>query len=57
MKRFKSARHAQRFLSVHEQIANLFHLRRDHVTAGEYRAARVRAFEVWADTSGVAAAA
>ncbi|WP_328702482.1 IS6 family transposase [Belnapia arida] len=57
MKRFKSARQAQRFLSAHDQIANLFHLRRDHVTASEYRAARLRAFEVWADISGAAAAA
>ena len=39
MKRFKSARHAQRFLSVHDQINNLFHLRRDHVTAAEHRMA------------------
>src|ERR687894_1600816 len=54
MKRFKSPRQAQRFLSAHDQIDNLFHLRRDHVTASEYRAARVRAFEVWADISGVA---
>src|SRR3954449_9350107 len=29
MKRFKSAGQAQRFLSAHDQIANLFHLRRD----------------------------
>jgi putative transposase len=57
MKRFKSARQAQRFLSAHDQIANLFHLRRDHVTASEHRAARARAFEAWADISGVAAAA
>src|SRR3712207_1848790 len=57
MKRFKSARHAQRFLSAHDQVNNLFHLRRDHVSAGEYRAARVRAFETWADITGVAAAA
>ena len=57
MKRFKSARQAQRFLSAHDQIANLFHLRRDHVTASEYRAARLRAFEVWADISGVGATA
>src|SRR6478735_4447479 len=35
MKRFKSAGQAQRFLSAHDQIANLFHLRRDHVTASE----------------------
>ncbi len=56
MKRFKSARHAQRFLSAHDQIANLFHLHRDHVSASEHRAARARAFEAWADISGVAAA-
>ncbi|MBL6082803.1 IS6 family transposase [Belnapia sp. T18] len=57
VKRFKSPRQAQRFLSAHSQIASLFHLRRDHVTAIEYRAVRARAFEMWADTSGVAAAA
>src|SRR4051812_38148185 len=32
MKRFKSPGQAQRFLSAHDQINNLFHLRRDHVT-------------------------
>src|SRR5215218_6725318 len=57
MKRFKSPRQAQRFLSAHDQINNLFHLRRGHVPASEYRAARARAFEMWADSSGVAAAA
>ena len=57
MKRFKSAGQAQRFLSAHDQINNLFHLRRDQVTACEYRAARARAFGAWADISGVAAAA
>jgi putative transposase len=41
MKRFKSAGQAQRFLSAHDQINNLFHLRRDHVTAAaEHRASR-----------------
>jgi putative transposase len=57
MKRFKSARQAQRFLSAHERINNLFHLRRDHGAAGGYRAARVRASETWAEISGVTAAA
>ena len=57
MKRFKSARQAQRFLSVHDQINNLFHPRRDHIPASEDRAARTRAFETWAEISGVAAAA
>ena len=32
VKRFKSARQAQRFLAAHEPINNLFPLRRDHVT-------------------------
>src|SRR5215210_1081610 len=57
MKRFKSPGQAQRFLSTHDQIGNLFHLRRDHVSAVQYRAARARAFEVWADITGIAAAA
>jgi putative transposase len=47
MKRFKSALQAQRFLSAHDQIANLFHHRRDHISASEYRAAKARAFKVW----------
>ena len=57
MKNFKSAGQAQRFLSTHDPINNLFHLRRDHITAAEHRAARTRAFELWAEISGVAAAA
>jgi putative transposase len=57
MKRFKSAGQAQRFLSAHDQINNLFPLCREHVPATDYRAARRRAFEVWAEVSGVAAAA
>ena len=48
---------AQRFLSAHDQINNLFHLRRDHVTATEYRAMRTRAFELWAEITDVTAAA
>jgi putative transposase len=57
MKRFKSPGQAQRFLSAHDPINNLFHLRRDHVTADQYRAARTQVFEVWADVTGVSAAA
>src|SRR5882762_6351412 len=57
MKRFKSPGQAQRFLAAHDPINNLFHLRRDHVTADQYRAARTQAFEVWAGVTGVNAAA
>jgi putative transposase len=38
MKRFKSAGQAQRFLSAHDQINNLFPLCRDRVPATDYRA-------------------
>src|SRR3712207_6174359 len=57
MKRFKSAGQAQRFLSAHDPINNLFHLRRDHVTATEYRVARAQAFATWAEITGTKAAA
>jgi putative transposase len=42
MKRFNSAGQAQRFLSAHDQINNLFYLRRDHLTAAEHRASRAQ---------------
>jgi len=57
MKRFKSAGQAQRFLSAHDGINNLFHLRRHQVPATRYRAARTQAFQVWAEVTGVAAGA
>lgn len=57
MKRFKSAGHAQRFLSAHDQINNLFHLHRDHVTATEYRTVRTQAFAIWDEITGAKAAA
>ena len=57
MKRFKSARQAQRFIPVHDQIANLFHLRRDHLPASHYRAARAQAFQTWAEVTGAIATA
>ncbi len=57
MKRFKSAGQTQHFLSAHDQINNLFHLRRDNVSADQYRAARAQAFQTWAEVTGVAASA
>jgi len=47
MRRFKSSGHAQRFLSAHGPINNLFRPRRHRLSADEYRAARARAFETW----------
>ena len=57
MKRFESARQAQRFLSAHDQINNLFHLYRDHLPASEYRAVRAQAFAIWAEVTDAKAAA
>ena len=57
MQRFKSARHAQRFLSVHARIHNHFQIRRHRLTADQYRAARYDAFRIWREVVGIAAAA
>ena len=57
MQRFKSPRHAQRFLSAHSRIHNHFQLRRHRLTAAQHRAARDRAFRTWRDLTGVAATA
>ncbi|WP_114946356.1 IS6 family transposase [Microvirga calopogonii] len=56
MKRFKSAGQAQRFLSVHDQVANLFR-RPTTVCASECRHARTQAFQAWAEVTGIASAA
>lgn len=48
MSRFKSPGQAQRFLSVHEQAANLFRLKRHRLPAASYRPARNDAFALWA---------
>ena len=57
MKRFKSPGQAQRFLSAHAPINNLFHLRRDQLTADQHRTARAQTFKIWADITGISAAA
>ena len=57
IKRFKSPGQAQRFLSAHDGISNLFHLRRHEVPAIQYRATQTQAMQIWAEITGVAAAA
>jgi putative transposase len=56
MKRFKSAGHAQRLLSVHDQVANLFR-RPAHINAEDQRHVRAQAFQVWAEVTGITSAA
>ena len=47
MRRFKSPQQAQRFLSVHAMVYNLFNLRRHLISAEYYRFLRQRAFASW----------
>ncbi len=54
MRRFKSAVQAQRFLSVHGAIHNLFCVGRHHVKAIHYRLLRGRAFNTWNEITCVA---
>ena len=54
MKRFKSAGQAQRFLSAHDQVGNLFR-RPASTTAADHREARARALVAWAEVTGITA--
>src|SRR3954454_9038314 len=52
MTRSKSAGQAQRFLSAHDQVANLFR-RPAKSNAADHRMSRVHALQVWAEATGV----
>ena len=47
MRRFKSTAQAQRFLTIHATVYNLFNLGRHLVGAGHYRKLRIDAFGQW----------
>ncbi|BCH62481.1 IS6 family transposase (plasmid) [Agrobacterium vitis] len=47
MKRFKSARQLQRFVSIHDPIANLFHVPRHDIPSAHYRELRAAAVDTW----------
>lgn len=51
MRRFKSAAHAQRFLSVHGLVQNLFRVGRHMVRSVTHRRLRMRAFGVWREAT------
>ncbi len=53
MRRFRSVRQAQQFLATHSPIHNHFQLRRQRLSAREYRAARGRAFATWREVAGL----
>ncbi len=47
MRGFKSVGQAQRFLSVHGVVQNLFRLGRQHLRSANYRLLRDRSFKEW----------
>ena len=47
MRRFRSAAHVQRFLSVHGVVLNLFRVGRHLLRAVHHRSLRTRSFRVW----------
>ncbi len=51
MRRFKSAGQAQRFLSVHGVILNLFRVGRHLVRPANHRILRARSFLVWSEVT------
>ena len=51
MWRFTSTAHAQRFLSVHGVVLNLFRLGRHLLRAVHHRLLRTRAFGVWSEVT------
>jgi putative transposase len=57
MKRFKSPRQVQKFLSIHGQVANLFYFPRNKLSAIDYRAARAQAFSAWTEIAATQIAA
>lgn len=53
MRRFKSTQQAQRFLSVHAVVYNLFNLGRNLISAEHYRLISQRAFVSWENATEV----
>ena len=47
MKGFKSARHLQQFVSIHDPIANLFHIPRYDSPSNHHRELRTAAMNIW----------
>jgi putative transposase len=51
MKRFKSTHQLQRFVSIHDPIANLFHSRRHALSASGHQHLRSAAIATWREIS------
>ncbi|ATU92956.1 hypothetical protein BLM14_16045 [Phyllobacterium zundukense] len=57
VKRFKSASQLQRFVSIHDPIANLSHFPRHALSSSDYRDLRSAAVATWREIAHLAAAA
>ena len=51
MRRFKSVKQAQRFVTAHASVQNLFNLGRHLIRAEYYRSLRISAFAEWSRTA------
>ena len=49
LQRFKSARHLQRFVSIHDPVQNLFHIPRHQMTTSDFRDLRHSAIQMWSE--------
>ena len=49
MKGFKSTRHLQRFVSIHDPVANLFHIPRHDIPSDHRRELRTAAMQMWSE--------
>lgn len=47
MKHFQSQRHLQRFVSIHDPIANLFHIPRHDISFSHHRELRSEGMNLW----------
>jgi len=56
MKRFKSSGQLQRFVSIHDPFANLFHFPRHALSSADHRELRSAAMETWREIAHVTAA-
>jgi putative transposase len=54
MRRYKSPRYAQRFLSAHGTINNVFRCQRNRLSVQQYRHVPTQAFSLWNEVSDVA---
>jgi putative transposase len=56
MKRFQSARQLQRFVSIHDPIANLFNVPRHDIPSAHHRELRATAMQAWRQIARLRAA-